>query len=337
MDQLIPILKDAIHCNRTSVLLRNLSQYASERDSEIETIGLTQHEDFLDSVDQLQTVREGTFKLTTEVLQLNQSIQESTEKLSDQKRALVDTTAVRKNIGDSSEALKQSLEILHAVNLAHDLIREKQYYGALKALDDLQVEHLIPTIQNKYATQFKLAVIIQKSVPSSLKAISEAIMSDLNTWLYRIRETSQFLGEVAFYHTELRRTRHRERVKADPFLGNFKINSAIELVFDESEEFDVLDNEELQIDFTPLFECVHIHEALGQGDRFKSEYAATRRKQKDLLLPYSINLKDDYEKSFNGLLEGIAGFAIIEKATMRKVHNLRSSVDVRMLSLYPKE
>lgn len=328
LDQLIPILKDAILSNRTSILQQNLSQYASELDSDIENIGLTKHDEFLQSVTQLQNLREGTVALTKEILQLNQSIQESTENLSEKKRALVDTTAIRQNIADASEALKQSLKILHAVNLAHELIRKKQYYGALKALDDLQIEHLIPAIQNKYATQLKLAVLIQDSIPSSRKVISEAVMSDLNTWLYRIRETSQFLGEVAFYHTELRRSRQKERIKTNPLLGKFKLNSAIELVFDETEEFNVLDNEELQVDFTPLFECMHIHEALGQSDKFKSQYAATRKQQKELLLPNSVSLVDDDEKSFSGLLESIAGFAIIEKATLKKAQDLRSPIDV---------
>ena len=278
-------------------------------------------------------MREGTATLTTEILKLNQSIQASTEKLAAQKGALVDRKAVRQNIAEASEALKDSLKILHAVNQAHDLIRKKKYYAALKALDDLQNEHLIPTIQNKYATQHKLADIIQKSIPASQKAISEAVMTDLNTWLYRIRETSQFLGEVAFYHTEMRRTRQKERTEANPYLQNFKLNSAIELVFDESEEFDALDNDELQVDFTPLFECLHIHEALGQSEKFRSDYAATRRQQKELLLPTSVNLVDeDSESSLSSLLEGIAGFAIIEKATMRRAPNLRSPVDVCVFS-----
>jgi len=310
--------------------MQSLSLYAEEREADIERIGLTKHDEFLQSVNQLQKVREGTVSLTAEILQLNQSIQQSTEKLAAQKEALVDTKSIRQNIAEASEALKESLKILHAVNQAHDLIRKKSYYAALKALDDLQNEHLIPTIQNKYATQHKLAEIIQKSIPSSQKAISEAVMTDLNTWLYRIRETSQFLGEVAFYHTELRRTRQKERMESNEYLRNFKLNSAIELVFDESEEFDVLDNEELHVDFQPLFECLHIHEALGQSDKFRAEYAATRRRQKELLLPSFVDLMEEDEQSLSSLLEGIAGFAIIERATMRRAHNLRSPVDVRI-------
>ncbi|KAI0866793.1 exocyst complex subunit Sec15-like-domain-containing protein [Xylaria cubensis] len=331
LDQLIPVLKDATSTGRSSALTQNLSQYADDREVEIERIGLTKHEEFLGSVNQLQNVRERTVTLTADILELNQSIQASTEKLAAQKQALVHTRAVRENISNVSEALTESLKILHSVNNAHELIRKKKYYGALKSLDDLQNEFLVPIIQNQYATQHRLADLIQKSIPASQKTISEAVMTDLNTWLFRIRETSQFVGEVAFYHTETRRSRQQERVQQNEFLEHFSLNSAIELVFDESEEFDVLDNDELQVDFTPLFEALHIHEALGQSDKFRSEYAATRRRQKELLLPSSISLTTDDERSLSSLLEGITGFAIIEKATMRRAPQLRTAIDVEEL------
>ncbi|KAM0395759.1 hypothetical protein ACHAPZ_009260 [Fusarium culmorum] len=331
LDQLIPVLKDATHSNRTPLLTQCLSRYYEDREAEIERIGLTRHEEFLDSINHLQTVRAETVTLTQEILSLNESIATSTKKLATQKEALVNTSAVRQNIADATSALNDSLTILRAVNNAHDLVRRKKYYAALKSLDDLQNEHLVPIIQNRYSTQHRLADVIQKSIPASQKAISEAVMTDLNTWLFRIRETSQFLGEVAFYHTEMRRTRQKKRVEDDPFLANFKLNSAIELVSDENEDFDVLNNEELQVDFYPLLEALHIHEALGQLDKFRSEYGATRRQQKDLLLPSSIGLLAEDEQSLSSLLEGIAGFAIIEKATMQRVPHLRSANDVEEL------
>jgi hypothetical protein len=323
------VLKDATTSGRTSTLAQSLTQYANDREADIEQIGLTKHEEFLRSVNQLQKVREGTVALTAEILELNESIQASTEKLAKQKQSLVDTRGVRQNITDVSASLRDSLKILHAVNNAHELIRKKSYYAALKSLEDLQNEYLVPIIQNKYATQYRLADLIQKSIPASQKAISEAVMTDLNTWLYRIRETSQFLGEVAFYHTEQRRERQRKRMEDNEYLSHFKLNSAIELVFDESSEFDVLDNEEVHVDFKPLFEALHIHDALNQTERFRSDYAATRRRQKELLMPSAVDLAaEEDENSLSGLLEGIAGFAIIEKATMRRAPQLRSAVEV---------
>jgi hypothetical protein len=325
LDQLIPVVKDASGSNRAHALMKSLSKYAEQREAEIERMCNLNHQEFLTSVNKLQKVREGTVKLTSEILELNQSIQSSTEKLAEHKKALVDSRGVRQNIDEAAQALKDCLEVLRVANRVHELLGLKNHYGALRALDELQNVHL------KEVTQYKLADMIQKSVPATQKLIAEAVMNDLNTWLYRIRETSQFLGEVAFYHTELRRTRQKERMEATPYLRNFKLNSAIEMVFDESEEFDELDNDELKVDFTPLFECLHIHEALGQSDKFRIEYAATRRRQKELLLPSSINLVENDDSSLSSLLEGIAGFAIIERATMRRAHNLRSPVDVSVV------
>ena len=274
------------------------------------------------SVNQLLKVREGTVNLTTEILGLNQSIQSSTEKLAEQKKALVESRGVRQNIDEATQALKDCLEVLRLANQVHDLLGKKNHYAALRALEELQNVHL------KEVTQYKIADMIQKSVPATKKLIAEAVMTDLNTWLYRIRESSQYLGEVAFYHTEQRRTRQKERAEAKEYLGNFKLNSAIELVSDETEEFDLLDNEELQVDFTPLFECIHIHDVLGESDKFRAAYAATRRQQKELLMPTAVTLVDAEGASLNELLENIAGFAIIEKATMQRAPDLRSVADV---------
>ena len=303
-------------------MLQSLTQYSSNREIEIERICNTNHQGFVSSVNQLLHVRDGTVNLTSKILQLSQSIQSSTEKLAEQKKALVDSRGVRQNIDGATQALRDCLEVLRLANQVHDLLGKKSHYAALRALDELQNVHL------KEITQYKIAEMIQKSVPATKKLIAEAVMTDLNTWLFRIRETSQFLGEVAFYHTEQRRTRLKDRAEAFPYLNQFKLNSAIELVSDETEEFDILDNEEVQVDFTPLFECLHIHNALGQTDKFRAEYAATRRQQKELLMPASVTLVDEGGTSLSELLEGIAGFAIVEKATMRKTPELRSAVDV---------
>jgi hypothetical protein len=316
------VIKEASRDGRSHHLLQNLLQYSEDREVEIEKICSTNHQEFTSSVNQLVILQKGTVDLTAQILELNQSIQASTEKLAEQKRALVESRGVRQNIDETNQALDDCLEVLRLANQVHDLLARKSHYAALRALDELQNVHL------REITQYKIADMIQKSVPATKKMIAEAVMSDLNTWLFRIRETSQFLGEVAFYATEQRRTRQKERAEKFEYLGKFKLNSAIELVSDENVEFDILDNEDVSVDFRPLFECLHIHHALGQSDKFAVEYAATRRQQKDLLMPTTIALRDPEDSSLSELLEGIAGFAIVEKATMNKVPGLRSIADV---------
>ncbi|KAK5121942.1 hypothetical protein LTR85_004514 [Meristemomyces frigidus] len=322
LDQLIPLLKNAQASTQVTPLIHALNHVSADREAEIERICNTNHQEFISSVQHLQTVREGTVKLTSEIMELSRSIEASTEKLAEQKKALVDSRGVRQNIDDATQALKDCLEVLRLANQVHDLLGKKNHYAALRALDELQNVHL------REVTRYKIAEMIERSVPATQRLIAEAVMTDLNTWLYRIRETSQFLGEVAFYHTELRRIRQKERAEHDEYLGSFQLNSAVELVADEGEEFDVLNNDEVQVDFSPLFECMHIHDALGQTDKFRADYAATRRRQKDLLIPATLNLLDEEANGLSSLLEGIAGFAIVEKATMAKTTNLRAQSDV---------
>jgi len=189
----------------------------------------------------------------------------------------------------------------------------------------------LQNVHLREVSRYKIAELIEKSVPATQKLIAEAVMTDLNTWLYRIREASQYLGEVAFYHTEMRRTRMKERMEKDPYLAKFKLNSPLELIADEMDEFDILNNEETetQVDFSPLFECLHIHETLGQAATFRAEYAATRRTQKDLIMPTALNLVDEDGSDLSTLLESIAGFAIVERATIEKTENFRAQTDVR--------
>ena len=321
-DQLIPAIKDATTGGKGQALLQTLSQFSDDREAEIERICKSNHQEFTSSVNQLLKVREGGNKLTNDITELIKAIQASTEKLADQKQALKESRAVRTNIDETTTALVACLEVLRLANYVHDLLNQKSHYAALRALDELQNIHL------RGVTQYKIASMIQKSIPTTKKLIADAVMADLNTWLFRIRETSQFLGELGFYAVEQRRKRHRERAEKLGYLADYKLNSAIELVADESTEFDVLDNEDVRVDFTPLFECLHIHNALGQTDKFKAEYAATRKQQKDLMLPTSITLVDSETSSLSEMLESIAGFAIIEKATLQKAPSLRSPVDV---------
>ncbi|KIW75842.1 hypothetical protein Z517_10587 [Fonsecaea pedrosoi CBS 271.37] len=325
LDQLIPYIKDYSYGNKTAHLLSQLSDLAGERESEIERQCNTNHQEFVKSVNQLLRIREGTVTLTNEILELNQSIQASTERLVDQKKALVESRGVRQNIEDARHALQDCLEVLRLANQVQELRDQKKHYAALRALDELQSVHL----QN--VTQYELSELIQKSVPAIQKSIAEAVMADLNTWLFRVREMSQYLGELSFYHTDLRKQRLKERSEKTPYLASFKLNSAIELVADEHEEFDLLKSEDLEVDFTPLFEALHIYRSLGQMEKFKTDYAASRRAQRDLLLSNSISLVDDEMGDLHTLLEDIAGFAIMERATMKKVPDLRSTTEVEEL------
>jgi len=303
----------------------NLDKLSRDRDTDIERICTDNHQDFVESVHKLDKGREDCTQLASEILNLVQAYQTSTDTLAAQKKQLVDSRGLRQNIDDSADALKESLELLRLSNQVHDLVSKQNHYAALRTLDDLQI-----MLRARERFAYKIGDMIEHSIPATRTLIADAVLADLNTWLYRIRDVSQYIGEVAFYQTEQRRARQTSRMESNPYIGGFRLNSAIELVADETEEYDVLNNEEaqVQVDFSPLFECLHIYQALGEMDRFRTDYAVTRRKQKDLIIPSSLKLNDAEAADLRTLLESVAGFAIVERATTKKTENLRTSADV---------
>ncbi|CAZ85656.1 unnamed protein product [Tuber melanosporum] len=325
IDQLISTVGDACTLGRERQLMGDLARFSEKQEAEVERLCNNNYQDFVQSVNHLLSVRKGTVDLAKEIIELNEAIQNSTERLVEKKKALVNSREVRENIDEATKALKSCLEVLGLANRVGDLLREKKRYAALRALEELQ------SVRLREVAQFEIAEIIQKSVPSIKMIVKEAVMTDLNTWLYKVRENSMLLGQVAFYHTDQRRRRQKERVQGISNLRSLKINSALELVLDEREEFDVLDNEDIAIDFTPLFECLHIHEAMGQRDEFRVTYANVRRQQKDLLFSNPLTLTSEGVSCISRLLEDVCGFAIIEKSTLKKTLGFRSPVDVDYL------
>jgi exocyst complex component 6 len=189
-----------------------LNQFSRRCEIEIEQLCNNNHQDFVASVNQLLTVRKGTVDLTEEILKLSQSIQKSTDTLVEKKKALVGSREVRQNIDEATQALRSCLEVLGLANRVGELLRQKKHYPALRTLDELQNVHL------KEVATYDVADTIQNAVPAMRGMVKEAVMTDLNSWLYRIRESSVLLGQVAFDQTELRRRRQRERIEKSPYL-----------------------------------------------------------------------------------------------------------------------
>jgi exocyst complex component 6 len=86
---------------------------------------------------------------------------------------------------------------------------------------------------------------------------------------------------------------------------------------------DPLNNEQIVIDFRPLYEAMHIYASLNKADELQRTYEADRRKQMDLLLPSSVQLDEDGVQ-LHDLLAEVTGFSIIERATSAKLPDFRA-------------
>jgi len=334
------MVRDAGDSSKTNTLMRALKQVKDNKAGDIEYICNRNHQDFLDSVDQLEHIRQGTVGLTGDIVKLGQSVEASTDKLAQHKKALVDFRAVQRNIEAASQAIKDCLEVLRSSNRVHELLAENKHYAALRALDELSQVHL------REAPRYNIVEIIEQSVPATQRLIADAVKKALINWLSELRDASPFAGEIAMYNTTERRARLKARALNDPAMHGVIVNSAVEAVAEEEQAEDPLNSEHLKLDFSPLFEALYIFEALNEIETFKREYDIIRRQQMESIQPHGTVLKlndvknlenlgkvtaPDEQPEISGLqtlLELVVGFACVEKATLERTENLRNQSDV---------
>ncbi|KAG5439996.1 hypothetical protein PCK2_000688 [Pneumocystis canis] len=138
--------------------------------------------------------------------------------------------------------------------------------------------------------------------------IRKAVTANLKEWLLTLRASSSKVGELAFQKTLERQRAWDQYVKKNPL--------------------DVTCHDQVQIDFTCVFESLHIYDELGLHDEFRMNYENDRRIQKDLLVPHSLVVQNNDISAIYRLLQDIAGFVIIEKKSLSKIDTLRSVEEV---------
>ncbi|CCG81161.1 putative Exocyst complex component Sec15 [Taphrina deformans PYCC 5710] len=323
LEQLAPLIRNVCVDANEGELVTELEAFSIAKEREIERICSDNHTEFVGSVDKLLKVRKGTVDLKRQITELNDEVQDSGRELAEKKKGLIEARAICSNIGEAVATLENCLKILNMTNRIREYVDIKNFYAALRALSELQNIHL-PEI-----TQHEFVVMIKGSIPSIKQMIQDAVMTDLKAWLFDIREKSRAVGKSAFDDTLRRKDRWRRQIERNPTLQFAKLNSSIELVLNEENDFEALDNDDVSIDFTTLFECMHIFEELGGSREFKTRYANDRQTQKDLLLAPSINIGADGDTtSLEHLLWDITGFAIIEHFTQHKAGQFRTKEEV---------
>ena len=85
---------------------------------------------------------------------------------------------------------------------------------------------------------------------------------------------------------------------------------------------------EAQVDFTPLHQCIHIHEVLGKRNLLKLIYDENRRLQIEILLKKTFNFQGTDLKPFKDYMERISGFFIVEAIVMESTTEFRSRYHV---------
>ena len=72
-----------------------------------------------------------------------------------------------------------------------------------------------------------------------------------------------------------------------------------------------MDNEQVSLDFKPLYESVHIYDVLDAREQLQNSYQDDRRAQANLLLSQGLSF-DPSSNHFPAVLEEVVGFFLVE-------------------------
>ncbi|KAH0587782.1 Exocyst complex component 6 [Termitomyces sp. J132] len=320
LEQLGPIIKQ-IHSNRQQeVFLRTVRGLIDFKDAEIEKICGDNYQDFISSVSTLFTVKSYTDKMKENIQSLDASVSQLGRGLVEKKRALLQSKKTAANLDEAIDTLQACLRVLDVVNRVGEMIQEGKYWGALRSLEDIQ------SMPSTSLSQTPLFQHLLSSLPSLRAQIKDAVTASMKQWLLEIRNVSAEVGRLANEAMETRTRRWRSRREKDSSLRRSRVGSAVEMITYEKTEFNVLDNDSICVDFTPLFECIHIYTTLNSLDELQRSYQADRKAQSDLILPNPLPLA-----FLPQLTQEISGFFIVETHVLETTNSFRSEREVKEL------
>ena len=92
---------------------------------------------------------------------------------------------------------------------------------------------------------------------------------------------------------------------------------------------DALNNDEIKVDFKPLYQCIHIYEALDRKSELQRSYQEDRKTQATLILSSRMSTTPETLLSTLPLLmQELVGFFIVEAHILHTIPDFRSQRDV---------
>ncbi|KAG8948108.1 hypothetical protein FRC04_010020 [Tulasnella sp. 424] len=332
LESLAPLIKTIHDNHQVEAFLRTASGLVESKEKEIETICGNNYPDFVSSVSTLLTVRSYTENLRERIQTLDSSVSAVGSSFASKKKSLLQNKKTATNLDETIDTLQACLRVLDLVNRVGDMIKEGRYWSALKSLEDIE------SLPQSSLSQSPFFIYLLSSLPSLRAQVKDAVTASTKSWLLEIRNTSNQVGKLALEAMRTRTRRWKAKREKEPLLKLNHVGSAVELVTNEKVEYNVLDNDQLKVDFKPLYQCIHIYTALDAVEELQRSYQADRKTghkaQASLILSDRMSSASSslgLATTLLPLTEDIIGFFIIENHVLRTTRSFRSQREVEEL------
>lgn len=182
---------------------------------------------------------------------------------------LSEETKKQNNILTAIEALNKFMPVFSIYRQLKAQMNAKNYYPALKLLEDLENNYL-PIIK-----QYRFSNSIYLSIPLFKEQIQAETKVNLNDFLENVRVESEKCGQIANQQMAV-----RLKIDKKYYLLERELNNENREEHEANMKklpFDV-------IDFSPLYKNLHMNQLLGSKSQFASYYRTQRQKQLKLIL-----------------------------------------------------
>ncbi|KAJ3318536.1 hypothetical protein HDV06_000419 [Boothiomyces sp. JEL0866] len=278
-DQIPYIVKQVLQSNRQDAFSEYLTSFIQKKEIEIEKMCGLHYQEFVQSVDQLLKVRQGTSTIKDKIV----------------------GKFWKKAVGKGLKYLTQKWELIE---------NRQKLVNVELTLESVQSCLFVLDITNRIAIQ-----IVNK----------------------KVKDGAIKIGKLALDLTNMRQEKANEILNSKGSLVSAKssnMSASIDMAMNEEYDMSNIDTESSQLDFTPLLQCIHIHDVLGKRVQLKLEFDESRKLQSEVILTSPIaSLKTGNLAGLERYIQEITGFFVIEATVIATTVDFRSKNSVETLWL----
>ncbi|PVU93872.1 hypothetical protein BB559_003144 [Furculomyces boomerangus] len=319
IEQLGPIIQSVYRTGKEDLFKKQVDLFAAKKDAEILKLCGDHQQQFFESLGQLLRVRQNTSELQEKVVDLNSDLQRSGKSLLESKKQLLELKKKHRNIELALAETKKHNEVVYMISGFEQLIQEKNYYEAIKTLEEVQQAY-IQRVKN-----FKLGAVMADSFPLMATDLKNASLSDMREWLYGLKKNMREIG--GYLTNKMSKRQKMWSIRDSKIKERNYVSPAVQFVLDEESE----DEDLLKVNLKPLYMCLYVHNKLGFQAEFSKNYSNDRKAQINLIMTPGSNLFSNDMIPFEDLIYDIIGFFIIENNVILSAPDFRSKTDVDVL------
>ncbi|KAK8954499.1 putative exocyst complex component 6 [Platanthera zijinensis] len=326
-EDLAPFVRKAFVSGRPDSLLHSLRHCVRSKESEIEDLCRAHYQEFISAVDELRSLLSDADTLKSSLSEANSRLQSVGVPLIASLDAYLEASSVARNLASALSSARNCVHLLDLCDRANEHFASDNLYRALRAVDSLERDFLLPDA----VPSAGLRRMLQRQIPAFRAHVERRISKDFSDWMVQIRIVSRNLGQMAIGRASASRQREEElRVKQRQAEEQSRL-SLRDCAYSLDEEDDADDplSGAGALDLTPLYRAFHIYQTLGLKDRFRQYYFENRNLQ--LTSDFQVSSMTPFLESHQTFFAQIAGFFIVEDRVFRTGGGLITRVEVDAL------